>query len=144
MDLHYDIENKIFEISTKIKQDLHREFIESKEEDYDYNCNPWSVAVGKNFSVVTDGKRGWFAHVYLKNTVSMLVWRTVWVPPLFQMIIINVFIQIFLSFSFISDIDFKASKIEEIDQAWALQEYLLYLPFVFVNSGKLIQISLRI
>lgn len=77
MDLHPDIENKIFEISTKVKQDLHKEFSDSKDIEYDTDGNPWSVAVGKNFSVVTDGKRGWFAHVYLKNTISMLVWRTI-------------------------------------------------------------------
>ena len=69
-----DLENRLPDIANKVKNDLEREF--SNLHDKTYTPDTWSVAIGKQFSAATDVKRGWFAHIYIRDSISLLVWRT--------------------------------------------------------------------
>lgn len=73
LKLLLDVENKMGEITNKVKQEMEKEFL--NEPDEEYVPGTWNVATGKNFSVSTDGKKGWYAHIYLKAGVSILIWR---------------------------------------------------------------------
>lgn len=67
----FDIIEDYHNLANKIKKNLDQKFSDQKGVS-----DSWSVVIGKQFAVSTDVQRKWFAHIYLKGSISMLAWKT--------------------------------------------------------------------